>query len=170
MKNNYKGFRGWLNYIRDYKDNIDNDLIKEQMLIDANRQIGILNVQIGTLCKQDKEKDDIIKKLNLKIIELKEKLSDTKQKEHNWLISLDNLEQSYVDLQNKLEEKELLRRKCAGQVGGLKAKISVLKKDLARANQKINWLSNNQKAPSKEEIQAYDLQMKEVEKRQKSVD
>ena len=69
--------------------------------------------------------------------------------------------------QKKVDEKELLRRKTAGQVDGLKAKISVLKKDLARANQKINWLSNNQKAPTKEEILAYELQMKEVEKKLK---
>ena len=33
---------------------------------------------------------------------------------------------------------------------------------------KIQWLSNNQKAPTKEEIKAYDLQMKEVEKRIKN--
>ena len=46
VKNNYSGFFGWLRYIRDYKDNIDNDLITEQRLIDANRKIEKLKKDI----------------------------------------------------------------------------------------------------------------------------
>ena len=43
-----------------------------------------------------------------------------------------------------------------------------LKQDLERANQKIKWLKTNQKAPSKEEIIAYETRQREVEKRQKN--
>ena len=64
-----------------------------------------------------------------------------------------------------LNAKEEQRRKAAGQVGGLKATITKLTKELERANQKINWLKTNQKAPTKEEIIAYETRMKEVEKR-----
>ena len=70
-------------------------------------------------------------------------------------------------LKQKLEQKELSRRRNAGAIGGLKAKINELTKDLERANQKITWLKNNQKAPTKEEIMAYENQMKEVERRLK---
>ena len=170
MENNYKGFRGWLRYVRDYKDNIDNDLISEQRLIEANNRIERLENVIKEYEYVIKEKNKQLEHFEVKIEDLKDKLSKAKQDYNDLLLSFTKINANYDELKEKIQEKELLRRKCAGQVGGLKAKISVLKKDLARAKQKINWLSNNQKAPTKEEIQAYETRMKEVEKRQKSID
>ena len=43
MKTNYEGFRGWINYVRDYKDNKDNDLISANEVIKANNKMDLLN-------------------------------------------------------------------------------------------------------------------------------
>ena len=69
-------------------------------------------------------------------------------------------------LQEKLKDKELARRKAAGAIGGLKAKINELTIILEKANHKINFLEKSKRAPSKEEIIAYETAMREVEKRQ----
>lgn len=147
---NYDGFRGWLNYIRDYKDNKNllgenlkekelQDRIIDNLLVLRNQRIDVLTQEITDLRKRN---DELRRNQN------------TTMKENE-------------KLQEKVKEKELARRKNAGAIGGLKAKINELTKDLERANQKITWLKTNQKAPTKEEIIAYETRMKEVEKRQK---
>jgi len=153
MKNDYKGIKGLIKYIRDYKDNIKNahqynEYIDEKIKLQEqlNQLIFEKNMLEAELCE----------------IEHKLKCERIDNKTRQNLIH--SLNEEINKLTKKVEERELLRRKTAGQVGGLKAKVSVLKKDLARANQKINWLSNNQKAPTKEEIIAYETCMKKVEK------
>ena len=167
MKNNYNGFKGWIRYIRDYKQNVENahqynEYIDErsQLQEQLNQAIFDKNMYEIELLEIKTQKDQKIK--TLKSLIRREAVDKTTCQNAVHLLT-----QQVNELKNKIKEKELLRRKTAGQVGGLKAKISVLKKDLARANQKINWLSNNQKAPTKEEIIAYELQMKEVEKKLK---
>lgn len=78
-KNNYSGFGGLLRYIRDWKDNRDNDLISQQRLIDAERVNSILKAQI----KQDeellKEKDNALMLAENRIQILNKKYSELKK-------------------------------------------------------------------------------------------
>jgi len=166
MKSNYNGFRGWLNYIRDYNDNKDftNENLREKEL---NDKINELNDEIEKSSYIAREKDNLIALKDKRIEAMGNKISSYAKRNDELRSVVETLSKENDVINEQLKIKELARRKTAGQVGGLKAKISVLKKDLARANQKINWLSNNQKAPTKEEILAYELQMKKVEKKLK---
>lgn len=166
MKSNYNGFRGWLNYVRDYKDN--KDLLGENLREkELNDKINELNDEIEKLLYIGKEKDNLITLKDKRIEAMGNKISSYAKRTDELRSVVETLSKENDVINEQLKIKELARRKTAGQVGGLTAKINVLKKDLARANLKINWLSNNQKAPTKEEILAYELQMKEVEKKLK---
>ena len=159
MKSNYDGFRGWLNYIRDYNDN--KDLLGENTLEKELRE------EIEKLKANSKEKDNLLVLRNKRIDSCNEEIIDLKRRNNELRKAMQELGKENKKLYEKLQEKETARRKNAGAIGGLKAKINELKQDLERANQKITWLKTNQKAPTKEEIIAYEMRMKEVEKRQK---
>jgi chromosome segregation ATPase len=149
-----------LNYIRDYKDNKDlsGENLKEKELQD----------RIDKLTTNSKEKDNLLALRNQRIDVLNQEITDLKQRNDELRRNLNTTMKENDKLQEKVEEKEKARRKNAGAIGGLKAKINELKQDLERANQKITWLKTNQKAPTKEEIIAYETRQKEVEKRQKN--
>ena len=167
MKTNYDGFRGWLNYVRDYKDNKDNDLICEQRLIEANNKVDELEKIIDNLKTLLKEKDTLITLRNKRIETTNQKCSDLIRRNDELRNNLETSGKEIKELSLKLNEKELARRKNAGAIGGLKARINELKLALDKANHKINFLENSRHAPSKEEILAYETRMKEVEKRQR---
>lgn len=172
MKSNYDGFRGWLNYIRDYKDNKDNDLISEQRLIDEKKDREKtekkLNKRIKELEKNTKEKDHLLALRNQRIDVLTTKYTEYAKRVEQLRRNLSTTMKEDEKLKEKLRITEKARRKNAGAIGGLKAKINELKQNLERANQKITWLKTNQKAPTKEEIIAYETRQREVEKRQKN--
>ena len=158
MKSNYDGFRGWLNYIRDYKSNKD--------MLDENLNETYLKEEIEHLRDNSKEKDKLLVLRNKRIEENNNTIIDLKRSNDEIRRNMQEMGKENKKLHEKLQEKEKARRKNAGAIGGLKAKINELKQDLERANQKITWLKTNQKAPTKEEIIAYETRMKEVEKRQ----
>lgn len=174
MKSNYDGFRGWLKYIRDYKDNKD--------LLGENLKEKDINEEIEKLKKEAKdreyiatEKDNLLALKEKRIEAMGNKISNYAKRNDELRSIVETQYKENEKLQEKVKEKELARRKNAGAIGGLKAtitkyenKIAKLEKELERANQKITWLSTNQKAPTKEEILAYEMRMKEVEKRQKN--
>ena len=166
MKSNYNGFRGFWNYIKDYKDN--KDLLGENLREkELNDKINELNDEIEKSSYIAREKDNLLALKEKRIEAMGSKISSYAKRTDELRSVVETLSKENDVINEQLKIKELARRKNAGAIGGLKAKISVLKKDLARANQKINWLSNNQKAPTKEEILAYELQMKKVEEKLK---
>ena len=123
--------------------------------------------KIEKLKANSKEKDNLLVLRNKRIDSCNEEIIDLKRRNNELRKAMQELGKENKKLYEKLQEKETARRKNAGAIGGLKAKINELKQDLERANQKITWLKTNQKAPTKEEIIAYEMRMKEVEKRQK---
>lgn len=178
-KTNYSGFGGWIKYVRDYKSNKENLEIIENESIEANRQVKKLGKKLNnevinkTLLEQ--EKDNLIALLHKRIDVLSNEFTKMKKRNNELRNTIAILYKQNEDLEIRAEKVELLRRKTAGQVGGLKAtitkyekKIYKLEQESERANQKIHWLKTNQKAPTKEEIIAYEKCMKEVEKRQKN--
>lgn len=176
MKTNYDGFRGWLNYIRDYKDNIDNDLISEQRLIDANKEITKLQKKIEELECLIKEYEHLIQLREIRIEEGNKKIStlmrENKILQENYLIIMRDNEK----LEEKIDTIEKRRRANAAAIGQKQRKINKLEKAmaelienhkyaLAKLEHKINFLENSKHAPTKEEVIAYETSMKEVEKR-----
>ena len=170
-KNNYDGVFGWLRYIIDYPYNkIDLELLEgeiKEKQEEKKRMNKRLNDEVINRKLIEQEKDNLIATLNKRIDVMGTDLSNTKKRNNELRNTIAILYKQNEDLEVKLNEKEKARRKNAGAIGGLKAKINELKQDLEKANHKVIWLKTNQKAPSKEEIIAYETRMKEVEKRQK---
>ena len=72
MKSNYDGFRGWLNYIRDYKDN--KDLLGENTLEKELRE------EIEKLKANSKEKDKLLALRNKRIDTLGEEIINERKR------------------------------------------------------------------------------------------
>ena len=175
MKNNYEGFRGWINYIRDYKDNIDNDLISEQKLIDANKEIEKLKDDVKMYKHLLQEENKMVENLDARIQIRNSQYSGlmkerkTLQDSFN-LIQEDNSKLEYIiDEKNKTIKQ--LNMKYAQSQRRIKKLNSELEKyihELAKKDHKINFLQSSKHAPTKEEIIAYETQMKAVEKKYKA--
>ena len=167
----------WLNYVKDYKESKSNEEITDGTIIELNKKIKKLQKDIKDREYIAKEKDNLLALKEKRIEALNNKISsyvkrndelrsiiETQYKENAELRrNLGTTMKANNELQEKLRITEKARRKNAGAIGGLKAKINELKTDLERANQKITWLKTNQKAPTKEEIIAYETRMKEVD-------
>lgn len=122
MKSNYDGFRGWLNYIRDYNDN--KDLLGENTLEKELRE------EIEKLKANSKEKDNLLVLRNKRIDSCNEEIIDLKRRNEEIRRNMQEMGKEIKKLKDKLVEKEKARRKNAGAIGGLKAKINELKQDL----------------------------------------
>lgn len=175
MKNNYKGFRGWLNYIRDYKDNVDNDLISQQRLIDANKEIEKLKKNIEIQEFTQKAATELLEKQDARIQRLNGKCGGLKRENNGLLEVATKLNNDYIEAVDVIEEKKLIIKQLNMKYAQTQRKMKKLTKEieslnheLAKKDHKINFLQSSKHAPSKEEIEAYELQMKEVEKRQKN--
>ena len=167
MKQWYVGVCDWLNYVRNYKEAKSNEEITDAEKVEQNKKIKKLQKELKDREYIAKEKDNLLALKEKRIEAMGNKISSY-AKRNDELRSVLNITMEENDkLKALVKEKEKARRRNAGAIGGLKAKINELKQDLERANQKITWLKTNQKAPTKEEILAYEMRMKEVEKRQK---
>ena len=167
LKKTYREFVSWVKYVREFKDNKDNDLIYDQNIVAKQKEIDELKNSIENREYIAKSKDELIALQEKRIGVLTSELSSTKKRNNELRNTISTLYRQNEDLLIEVEKKELLRRKKAGQIGGYTKEINKLRQELERANQKIHWLKINQKAPTKEEILAYEMRMKEVEKRQK---
>ena len=168
MKDLYLRFREWLKYVRDYKENKDNDSIYDHKLIEKDKEIELL--------KNELKKSDFLNGERANLIQLQEKRIqklNRNYKEKNLLIKdLDSqlkIKAEIIhELEAKLAEKEHSRKVCAGALGGYKAKIRQLQEELDKANYTVNFYKTHQKSPNIEELKAYEFSRKEVERRQKN--
>ena len=167
MKQWYIGVCDWLNYVRNYKESKNNEDITDGTIVELNKKIKKLQKEAKDREYIATEKDNLLALKEKRIEAMGNKISNYAKRNDELRSVIETQYKENEKLQEKVKEKELARRKNAGAIGGLKAKINELKQDLERANQKITWLKTNQKAPTKEEIIAYEMRMKEVEKRQK---
>ena len=124
--------------------------------IESNKKIEKLNRERELI---QQEKDNLINLRDRRIQDLNSQVGKLKR-------NLSSKEKEYLDLQNKLEEKEKARRSLACKLGGIQGTIKHLEKELEIANDKIDFLKNNRKSPSLEELRAYEYSRKEVLKRQ----
>lgn len=170
LKKTYRGFLGWLRYVRDYKDNIDNDLVSEQRLIDARKEIDKLHNYIEKTTNNYKDLEILMFMREEQIHKLNNKVGELQKERKEYQNTIVVLEKHCDELEKKLQKKEHSRRQSAGAIGGYKAKINQLEEELAKANYTINYYRNNRKKPNVEEIKAYEYSRKAVEKRIKEND
>lgn len=168
MKQWLNGVGEWLNYVKNYKESKNNEDITDGTIVELNKKIKKLQKEAKDREYIAKEKDSLLELKDKRIEAMGNKISNYAKRNDELRSIVETQYKENEKLQEQVKEKELARRKNAGAIGGLKAKINELKQDLERANQKITWLKTNQKAPTKEEILAYEMRMKEVEKRQKN--
>ena len=161
IKSTWVNFKDWLDYVKDCKKNMEKVTTYEDTIKGLNETIDTLKRNLETEIMISKEKDESIKLLDNRIQIANQRYSYLKKEEKENSKKIQTLEKLVI-------KKEHQRRINASAMGGLKKQINSLEDSLERANLKINWLQNNQKAPSKEEILAYDFQFKEVERRQKN--
>ena len=178
MKSNYDGFRGWLNYIRDYKSNKDNDLINDNQIIRKNKEIEKLKKEIESYKYYENERINLIQLREKRIKELNQKYGELKKELKDAYEKLYEEQMSNAKLQEVIKEKEHQRRQNASVIGAKQGKINRLEKkmddlkkqhelEILSKNATIEYLKKHRRAPSEEEIKAYDFQFKEVEKRMK---
>lgn len=168
MKDLYLRFREWLKYVKNYKENKENDSIYDHIIIEKNKEISALKEELKKSDFLNEERAELMKLQENRIQNLNKKIKELniRQKDLIEIIAEDSIIKE--DLEKKLTEKEQTRRKIAGSLGGYKAKISQLQKELEKANYTINFYKTHQKSPNIEELKAYEYSRKEVEKRIKS--
>ena len=167
MKDLYLRFREWLKYVKNYKENKDNDLIYDHKLIEKQREIDKQKVETAEYKYLVAERQKLIQLQEKRIQNLNKKITFLKKNAKELDECLAYFEIKTNMLEEKLNEKEQARRKIAGSLGGYKAKISQLQKELEKANYTINFYKTHQKSPTLEELKAYEYSRKEVERRQK---
>lgn len=124
--------------------------------IETNKKIAKLSQENELI---QREKDNLIKLREQRIQELNSQVGKLRR-------NLSAKEKECIDLQSKLDEKEKSRKNLASKLGGIQGTIKHLEKELEIANDKIDFLKNNRKSPSLEELRAYEYSRKEVLKRQ----
>lgn len=170
VKESYRGFKGWLYYIRDYKDNVENEMISQQMLVDANTRIELLSNELKHQEDLYKEQSELLSKRNDRIKILTDKLTDEKILNKMHIETIEELTSQIDEMEQELKDKNKTIKKLNMKYAFSQRKIKKQEKDIQRKDHKINFLLASKEAPSKEKIMAYEKCMKEVEKRQKEND
>lgn len=168
MKNLYLRFREWLKYVKNYKNSEDEEKTRDCLLREKYKEIEKLKKEIKNCDFMNEQRAELMKLQENRMQNLNKKYGELKKEINKLNEDLELKKKIVNDLEKKIIEKEQSRRKSAGVVGGLKAKINQLQKELEKANYTINFYKTHQKSPNIEELKAYEYQQKEVEKRIKN--
>ena len=122
-----------------------------------------------------------VKELNEQINRLEEKNRQLREENKSFLKYTEELKEDKSKMilaLKELNEEIDAERQCYKDNSDIQATTlkrlnlanEKLKEENKRLNHKVDWLKDNMRAPSKEEIIAYDRGYKEVERRQKEAD
>ena len=170
-KTNYDGVIGWINYIRDYKNNKEYLEIKESESVENKRQVRKLNKKLNkeildkTLIAT--EKDNLLALREQHIDNLGESLKKEKIENAKLQNTINILNAQLDDAEEVIKEKNLTIKQLNMRYAQSQRKMKTLEKDIQRKDHKIKFLLASREAPSKEKVMAYEKRMREVEKRQK---
>ena len=165
MKQWYDGVCDWLNYVRNYKESKNNEDITDGTIVELNKKIAKLKNEKKQLSYIGKEKDSLLELKEKRIEAMGNKISNYAKRNDELRSIIETQYKENEKLKQKLDQKELARRRNAGAIGGYKAKINELEEQLMKAEHTINFYKTHQKSPTLEEIKAYELGHREVEKR-----
>lgn len=167
MKQWLNGVGDWLNYVKNYKESKNNEDITDGTIVELNKKIKKLQKELKDREYIATEKDNLLALKEKRIEAMGNKISNYARRNDELTSVIETQHKKNEKLQEKVKEKELARRKNAGAIGGLKAKINELKEQLDKANYTIDFYRKSKK-PTLEELKAYEYSRKEVEKRQKN--
>jgi len=172
--NLYLGVSNWLKYVRSYKENKENDSISDHKIMEQRKKIEKLKKEIESYKYLENERINLLQLRENRIDELSKKYGEIKKNNKS-------LQECIWNMQEQLQKKEHERRVNAATLGAKQKRINnlerIIKEMQERHNEEIlskdatiEYLKRHRRAPSVEEIKAYELQQKEVEKRIKEND
>ena len=167
MKNLYLRFREWLKYVRNYKNSEEEENTRDCLLKEKYKEIDALKKEIKNCDFMNEQRAELMKLQEKRIQNQNKKIRELKIREKQFIEKMADDLKIREDLEKKLNEKEQSRKASAGALGGYKAKINQLQKELDKANYTIEYYRKSKK-PTLEEIKAYEYQRKAVEKRIKN--
>ncbi len=175
IKRTWVDFKDWFSYVKDQKKYMEKAEEKEDTIDCLKKQIEDLKYYIEGYKQVKIEQDELIAKLDARIQILNQKYSDLKKVEKEKNKKIEELQIFISQLGNDLEQTEYRRRVNAVEIGHRQRKINKLEKEkeelqheIEKKDHKINFLQSSKHAPTKEEIIAYETQMKAVEKKYKA--
>ena len=171
-ENGYRGFIGWLRYVRDYKSNIENESIYEGNIVELQKKVNKLekkyNQEILNKKLIEQEKDNLLTLREEKIQILSNDLSKTKIDNKTKQNIINILNEQLDDAEETIKNKILIIKELNMKYARCQRKIQKLEKEAQKNEHRINFLKSCKDAPSKEKVLAYEKCMKEVEKRMKN--
>lgn len=173
-----RGVNNWFVYVASYKENKENDLISDKKLIEQNRKIDELKLEIEGYKHLENERINLIHLRENTIHELQKKYGELHRELKELTEKLNQEKAENTKLEKLLNEKEHQRRQKSSILGAKQGKINRLEKKIEELNNEhkleilskeatIEYLKRHRRAPDIEEIKAYEYQRKEVEKRMK---
>lgn len=167
MKDLYLRFREWLKYVRNYKNSEEEENTRDCILREKYKEIETLKKEIKNCDFMNEQRAELMKLQEKRIQNQNKKIRELKIREKEFIEKMADDLKIREDLEKKLNEKEQSRKATASALGGYKAKINQLQKELDKANYTIEYYRKSKK-PTLEEIKAYEYQRKAVEKRIKN--
>lgn len=167
MKDLYLRFREWLKYVRNYKNSEEEENTRDCILREKYKEIETLKKEIKNCDFMNEQRAELMKLQEKRIQNQNKKIRELKIREKEFIEKMADDLKIREDLEKKLNEKEQSRKASASALGGYKAKINQLQKELDKANYTIEYYRKSKK-PTLEEIKAYEYQRKAVEKRIKN--
>ena len=167
MKDLYLRFREWLKYVRNYKNSEEEENTRDCILREKYKEIETLKKEIKNCDFMNEQRAELMKLQEKRIQNQNKKIRELKIREKEFIEKMEDDLKIREDLEKKLNEKEQSRKASASALGGYKAKINQLQKELDKANYTIEYYRKSKK-PTLEEIKAYEYQRKAVEKRIKN--
>ena len=186
MKDLFNDIWAWLDYIKNREKNEKKEEINEDTIRELRNTVQKLKNERKAELKQreyiSKEKDNLIALRNKRVDVLSGQLADSNKRNDELRSILEKTSKELDTTKEELAKEKKSRKKCAGAVGGLTARVNALTKELdntnnclkqaceelSKAKYTINFYKKHQKSPSIEELKAYDYSRKEVEKRMKN--
>lgn len=170
-ENGYRGFIGWFRYVRDYKNNLENESIYEGNMVELQKKINKLekkyNQEILSRKLIEQEKNNLLQLRNDKIDILSSSLTQAKIDNNTKQNVINILNEQLDDAEETIKNKILIIKELNMRYARCQRKIQKLEKDAQKNEHRINFLKSCKDAPSKEKVLAYEKCMREVERRQK---
>lgn len=167
MKEMWNEFRNWVKYVREYKDNKDNDFIYDNNIVALQQEIEELKAQIDDSKALNDERARLMKLREDKLQIVSNSLSEAKLQLRTKTNVIEILNAQLDDAEEVIKEKNLTIKQLNMRYAQSQRKMKTLEKDIQRKDHKIKFLLASREAPSKEKVMAYEKRMREVEKRQK---
>ncbi|MBE6156947.1 MAG: hypothetical protein E7161_04325 [Firmicutes bacterium] len=149
--------RDFVNWVFHYKT------IKNEYEEDLKRN----SLELIRLNKKIKEKDKIIEDKEIAILLHSKTIEDLRLKKSDLQKLLDKVEKENSNLKAKIENYKREKRAIAKEMHSLNSELEKVKFQLEETTERLEYCKTHRRAPTKEEIIAYDYSRKEVLKRSK---